>query len=394
MTSASTFGWLAYSERELRQAHDLASSLSERETRDELGIGSIRDAIADRLFPGTSTIQSRARYFLFLPWIFQDLERQVRGRSRERGEHAERTLISQLRQSNDTRGLVGGRRTLVERLPSAIYWNGLSVLGIRRVARPLSAYYRWLDDPTRAGRIATDDDGVPIEGIIRTWWDSVPPAPEGFPHGASFRLTPEESEYLSIRAVASTPYETTLAFLFREGRPDVRVDLPWRHPQRANMPDSVQDDLDVAERFSLLHHGAALLYNLQIAEARNEPPRKEDYERRLEEWQEHALAPLEAFDLGRVWQLAPHAHRGARRFVQDWLNAVRRADGRPLSRERSARELVAAREARVKGRARSRIYQPFRVGWSGASGSAQLDYRWSASVQQIVLDLAEARPDA
>ena len=394
MTNASTFGWLAYSERELRQAHDLASSLSERETRDELGIGSIRDAIADRLFPGTSTIQSRARYFLFLPWIFQDLERQVRGRARERSEHAERTLIAQLRQSHDTRGLVGGRTTLVERLPSAIYWNGLAVLGIRRVARPLSAYYRWLDDPTRAGRIATDDDGVPIEGMIRTWWDSVPSAPEGFPDGARFALTSEESEYLSIRAVAATPYQTMLGYLFRESRPDVRVDLPWIHPQCDNMPDSVRDDVDVAEHFSLLHRGAALLYNLEIAEARNEPPRKEEYEHRLQEWQEHALAPLEAFDLARVWQLAPHAQRGARRFVQDWLTAVRRADGRPLSRERLARELVATREARVKGRARSRIYQPFRVAWNGASGSAQLDYRWSASVQQIVLDVAEARRSA
>ena len=37
---ASTFTWLAYSEREQREAQDLASSLSERETRDELGVGS------------------------------------------------------------------------------------------------------------------------------------------------------------------------------------------------------------------------------------------------------------------------------------------------------------------------------------------------------------------
>ena len=43
----------------------------ERESRDELGLGAIRDSIADHLFPGTSTIQTRLRYMLFIPWLFR-----------------------------------------------------------------------------------------------------------------------------------------------------------------------------------------------------------------------------------------------------------------------------------------------------------------------------------
>ena len=46
----------------------------ERESRDELGLGSIRDSIADHIFPGTSTIQTRLRYMLFIHWLFQMLE--------------------------------------------------------------------------------------------------------------------------------------------------------------------------------------------------------------------------------------------------------------------------------------------------------------------------------
>ena len=49
-------------------------ALNEPGTLDELGIGPIRDTIADTLFPGTSTIQTRARYFLFIPWILQKAE--------------------------------------------------------------------------------------------------------------------------------------------------------------------------------------------------------------------------------------------------------------------------------------------------------------------------------
>ena len=37
--------------------------------------GSVRDAFADMLFPWTSTIMTRARYFLLIPWTYQDLER-------------------------------------------------------------------------------------------------------------------------------------------------------------------------------------------------------------------------------------------------------------------------------------------------------------------------------
>ncbi len=72
----SSFGWLDFSEKDRRTALDVISLFDERETRDELGLGSVRDAIADQLFPGTSTIQTRARYFLFVPWLYLDLERR------------------------------------------------------------------------------------------------------------------------------------------------------------------------------------------------------------------------------------------------------------------------------------------------------------------------------
>src|SRR2546430_10625723 len=73
----SAFAWLSYSESERRKALDVISFFREQDTRDELGIGAIRDAFADLLFPGTSTIQTRARYFLFIPWIYLDLERRA-----------------------------------------------------------------------------------------------------------------------------------------------------------------------------------------------------------------------------------------------------------------------------------------------------------------------------
>jgi len=60
---------------------------TEKESRDELGIGSIRDAIADILFPGTSTIQTRLRYMLLLPWMYRELEKRNLSPSRSSPKH-------------------------------------------------------------------------------------------------------------------------------------------------------------------------------------------------------------------------------------------------------------------------------------------------------------------
>jgi hypothetical protein len=71
---ASTFAWLDFSDRDRRRALDAVDLFREEDTRDDLGLGVIRDAFADRLFPGTSTIQTRARYFLLVPWLFRLLK--------------------------------------------------------------------------------------------------------------------------------------------------------------------------------------------------------------------------------------------------------------------------------------------------------------------------------
>ena len=55
---------------------DAVDLFKEKGTRDEMGIGSVRDAFADLFFPGTSTIQTRARYFLFVPWVYLQLEQR------------------------------------------------------------------------------------------------------------------------------------------------------------------------------------------------------------------------------------------------------------------------------------------------------------------------------
>lgn len=59
----SVLSWLSHSESEHQRALEVIDLFREEGTRDELGIGRIRDAFSERLLPGTSTIQTRAGYF-------------------------------------------------------------------------------------------------------------------------------------------------------------------------------------------------------------------------------------------------------------------------------------------------------------------------------------------
>src|SRR3954451_21525925 len=106
----------------------------EQGTLDDLGVGSVRDAFSNLLFPGTSVLHTRARYFLFIPWIYRRLEREgvssrdVAGRARR----DEVRLIGALLAGGEKRGVIGEQaRAELKQLPSAAYWSGLGTLGFR-----------------------------------------------------------------------------------------------------------------------------------------------------------------------------------------------------------------------------------------------------------------------
>ena len=50
----SSLSWLDFSEADLRRARETVQLFSQRESRDELGIGTIRDVFSNLLFPGVA----------------------------------------------------------------------------------------------------------------------------------------------------------------------------------------------------------------------------------------------------------------------------------------------------------------------------------------------------
>jgi hypothetical protein len=102
--SLSACVWLDYSARERRIMLDLVDLFGEHDTRDEQGIGSVRDTFADMLFPGTSTIVTRARYFL-RPMDISETGAATRQISRNGGaRQAELNLVEPIERSDDNDG--------------------------------------------------------------------------------------------------------------------------------------------------------------------------------------------------------------------------------------------------------------------------------------------------
>ena len=105
----SQLAWIDHDATARERTLRVLSLFQEKESRDELGLGSVRDSFADQLFPGTSTIQTRLRYMLFVPWIYHSLEeKRLPAESFAiQADLLERDLVQPLMDSDDLAGVFG-----------------------------------------------------------------------------------------------------------------------------------------------------------------------------------------------------------------------------------------------------------------------------------------------
>ena len=364
-------------------------------TRDELGIGPVRDAFSDLLFPGTSTIQTRARYFLFVPWHFQDAQRRgARGdQLLQRVDRGERQLIERFRKAGVVEGLIGRQAgAKVKTLPSTIYWNGLDRWGVLTASMSQRAVAQL------ASGSADGDDEV-SSGPPNPWHPTLPAAPTGFPDEDSggFDLTFEEASWLRERILQAADGRL-LAHLVN-GPQIIDADAPWLEPSVSSASTEIKAILEHARRFSLALHGAALLYNLLVSEAYeakgltqiNEPV--ERYRSSLAEW---ATAmgeePVHGWDWLAFWSTVadgnPRVPQLAKWFVQSWVAGTAEVGPARVADSAELRQIVEQRVTKLR-KGKSVLANPKLLGlWGGSSGASPLEYRWG-TVRTLVLDVQE-----
>ena len=387
----SYLAWIDFDPEERRRAQTLIDMFKQPEARDELGLGTIRDGLADLLFPGTSTIQTKLRYMLFIPWIY----REAQGR---KATQAERTAIARelefqlseaLLRGGEEIGVIGrdaGRN--LKRLASSVYWAGLNTLGIRALTGSQAVFMSYGPESLK------DQD-------LKLWASSLPEAPADLFSLASFTLTLAESEFLRDRLANNAKF-SLLNELSLQNKSYVE-DFPWQAIE-GTISQTNRAILRHAERFSGVMYGASLLYNFLLAIRAAERPNAkrhaeaqtlvDEYRAHLDGWKaelEHlALSEWDIDDLfDLIGQTGHNLTKATRDFVRAWAS-VARGNVAHVEGDDRAIDLLRERERGLK-RAKARLwYEAPLERWSGASGNARLDFRWGIA-RNYLAELADAR---
>jgi len=388
--------WIDFTSKDGDRMRRVLDLFQERGTMDELGLGSIRDTLSYALFPGTSTLQTRLRYVLFIPWIYKGLEAKNVSSAAVAAEarKAQIELVGPLVKNADNGGVFGSRaQGSLDRLPSMAYWVALVRWGLFQSRHSLSWYhssFRQLSD-VRGDLGATDDPGLKLTRQP-AWHPRLPPIPEGFPGVADLALTRHEAEFLKGRLEESCQ-GTLLGWLAREGS-DAPAESFWDDPDALRAPEPITQTVELARRFSLHVEGALLLYNLMLAERlgkfRECSDRIEDYRRKLEAWFEKEKCES-AFNPGKLWALM--ATEGApvaglqRDFLEAWSARVMAQSGVSIADDGELRQRLERREFQLKGANRARLTNQARLlSWRGETGVGRMDFRWHR-VRKLLADL-------
>ncbi|MFN3734624.1 DUF6361 family protein [Comamonas testosteroni] len=268
--------WLDFSSEQRDLVLDALVEPKDKGTLDELGFGTVRDAIADRLFPAISTIQTRAKYLLFVPWIFKAVADGTTSASRLRreAENRERALIGALIEgvSVKERGLIGREsKETLQRMPSSVYWGSLRQLKIFRGESSMAEYFREIESlrESKGKRYAgLQGDEDERQSGAHLAWDPALPEDHAVVEGkANFKLSSDEALYLAEKflQLPTVPGQRGLLQWLAQ---DVdagtfaRANCPWDLLTCYGdaMPLALRRDLEHAWNFALCVQGCNMAY--------------------------------------------------------------------------------------------------------------------------------------
>lgn len=404
-------GWIDYSDSAKQITLQILDALKERRAIDELGIGIVRDALADKLFPATSTLLTRAKYFFLIPYALRDLERSHESSKTARQlqleyNDTEKELAKRLLTMSDSREGIFGNRSLradlsgpwVKRGPGVVYWTSLRTLGIMkdphmRYAEYFSMVRRMASSDSHAPHVAKDDDIGLVDDIAAraSYWNIPNSEYQDWENRLGIELTQGEAVFLKGCIIERCP--NTLYSLMASN-PDIRaianavgdqytaelangvVINPYHLFVREAddlLPPEIAGICNLGIDFSNFVYGCRIRYNAQIpAQAEQAESLWSDYAHNMREY-------AEALDIDLLYgTLGIARHVGAGNlfaFLKEARDCMLSHDVVRLD------DAVKKREIALKhGRAKIGRESQGNEAWVGG---AQLSYRYDVGLRMI-----------
>ena len=395
-------GWVDFSKADREKVLDVMNLLQEQGAVDEIGIGLIRDAFANYFFPGTSTVQTRAKYFFIVPYILQEAISGKYGNQvssilqKIDAEEKNCGLLLYQKALNEGInpigvGIIGARvlpQNWVARKPSNIYWNGIRTyhifeqgnLTIPDMVR-LSVLKRAQANPNKLGNRRDDaeegekDDSDAGRNESIHFFD-LPEmiAPDWRSH-LDIALTETEASFLRAKIERSVS-DTLLAYILRQNIDLAKYD---RFEQlyadlKDGVPAEMADIMKLACDFNRLVYAARVRYNMILSREQNQAA--------ISEWEliESNIVWYTNVDLESVLAFLGRPDFRLRRFLLNLQAALRSLD------IDKADEIIVSREIELKTRARAKLCHAEDHAPDNWVGGRYLDYRFG-DAKQIVSDI-------
>lgn len=407
----SKIGWIDFSPTDRDKVNTALAMLTEPGTLDELGIGRIRDGYADQLFPGISTIQTRAKYFITVPRILRDYcllpvknKKAYKGIKPYMKKYENDTALRLVDVHGEREpGIIGRTRIEsggVDRTPSVIYWNGLRTFEIIKTKLSFNDFCRQIDaQEFDSDKLHQHDDEEKISvshGLIDTpAYDNSWLKSDAF----SLQLTQSEAEFLREKIISAAKIEHSVfvqlllnlslaekALLLKDGPGGLEYSLLAELLSQADNIDKKTIELaNLAKEFSIAMEGPHIAFNIVYALAVGEQTDADNYREKYDNWlKEVSDKRLFEPDSAAKWinasglkgntatvysfvdEVTNLVHSGGN--VNDMMNCVAKR-ARDNKKERSI--LAAKKHMNTDGK----------LNWVGIR---RLDYRWNTA--KIILN--------
>ena len=392
-------GWIDFSKSERSKILSVLDLLQENGTLDELGIAPVRDGFSNIFFPGTSTIQTRAKYFLIVPYALKDLERSSEANPnvlRRTLDPIERDCGEQLlAQNRNEIGIIGGRSLLrgqwVKRAPVEIYWNGLRQYRIFTGGNLTLTEYLRTSCALKNRKAALkklgnrndnaednecDDKDAGSTGAFQFW--NLPSYPADWLESLEMCLTAEEASFLKAQIVVNYP-DTMLGTILRKNLTQVLdcenfdelsewIDL---------FPEHIQDDYWLALQFSHFLYIVRITYNIITSDHKNETANSE-YERLHPVFKEEAGVDLDKV----ISRLGIAGNVPLCNFLRTAQHSILSDDFDSLCK------CIKDQEVLLKGTGRAKTAHPGEFDVDAWFGGYYLDYRFT-NAKTILRDIFE-----